>query len=59
MAHRLLKNHAAEVVGSAAYVLITEAAVTRFAVPLDTAFPLVETYQHYAPISAYIFPLQP
>jgi hypothetical protein len=59
MAHRLLKNRTAEVVGRGAYALITQAAAARFDVPGDRAIPIVETYEHYAPIHAYVFPLQP
>jgi Protein of unknown function (DUF2652) len=59
MAHRLLKNRTAEVVGHGAYALFTEAAATRFDVPGEGAIPVVETYEHYQPIHAYVFPLQP
>ncbi|MEO8246612.1 MAG: DUF2652 domain-containing protein [Chloroflexota bacterium] len=55
MAHRLLKNHAAETLGSGAYALLTDAAVRRLGVPTDGAVPLTETYEHYAPISALVF----
>jgi hypothetical protein len=57
IAHRLLKNHAAEVIGRAAYALITEAAATRLAVPLGGARELTETYDHYPPIAARVYPL--
>jgi hypothetical protein len=57
MAHRLLKSGAADVVGHGAYALISEAAVARFDIPTAAANPLVETYEHYRPIHAYVFPL--
>lgn len=57
MAHRLLKSGAADVVGHGAYALISEAAVARFDIPTDAANPLVETYEYYLPIHAYVFPL--
>jgi hypothetical protein len=59
MAHRLLKNHAAEVTGYRAYVLITEAAASSLAVPVDAARELSETYEHYEPIAARVFELRP
>ena len=58
MAHRLLKSGAEDVVGHGAYALISAAAVTRFDIPTDAANPLVETYEYYSPIHAYVFPLQ-
>jgi hypothetical protein len=57
MAHRLLKNHAAELVGPA-YALITEAAASRLAVPVDGAQELTETYEHYPPIAAHVYALR-
>lgn len=58
MAHRLLKSRAAELVGHGAYALITAAAATRLDVPTEAATLLVETYDHYAPIQAHVFPLR-
>jgi hypothetical protein len=57
MAHRLLKNHAAELIGQSAYLLITDAAASRLAVPADGGRELTETYEHYQPIAARVFPL--
>jgi hypothetical protein len=57
MAHRLLKNHAAELFGHPAYALITEAAAARLAVPADGARELTETYEHYLPIAARVYSL--
>jgi hypothetical protein len=58
MAHRLLKTGAAELVGHGAYALITVAAAARFDIPTEAAVPIVETYEHYPPISAHVFPLR-
>lgn len=58
MAHRLLKNHAAELLGHSAYALITEAAASRLAVPAEGAHGLTETYEHYSPIAARVYPLR-
>lgn len=58
MAHRLLKSGAAQVVGHGTYALISAAAVARFDIPTDAANSLVETYEYYSPINAYVFPLQ-
>jgi len=58
MAHRLLKNRAAELIGHPAYALITEAAAARLAVPPEGARELTETYEHYAPIAARVYALR-
>lgn len=58
MAHRLLKTGAAELVGHSAYALITAAVAARFDIPTEAAVPIVETYEHYPPISAHVFPLR-
>jgi class 3 adenylate cyclase len=57
IAHRLMKNHAAALVGGSAYALLTEAAAGHSEVPLDDALPLTEEYEHVAPIRAYVFRL--
>jgi hypothetical protein len=58
MAHRLLKNHAAEMVGHSAYALVTEAAASRLAIPAAGARELTETYEHYPPIAAHVYALR-
>jgi hypothetical protein len=58
MAHRLLKTEAAALVGHGAYALITEVAAARFDVPTDGTLSLVETYEHYSPIRAHVYPLR-
>lgn len=57
MAHRLLKNEAATVLGRGAYALVTAAAVERLEVPVAAAVPLTAAYEHYEPIEAFAFPL--
>jgi hypothetical protein len=57
MAHRLLKNHAAELVGQAAHALVTDAAATLLDVPRNGSLELTETYDHYPPIAARVYPL--
>jgi hypothetical protein len=57
MAHRLLKNHAAQLIGQPAYALITEAAAAHLAVPAEGGRPLTETYDHYAPVAARVYAL--
>lgn len=57
MAHRLLKNHGAEVVGHGSYALLSAAAVSQLDVPIDGAVPATETYEHYQPIDVFVFDL--
>jgi hypothetical protein len=58
MAHRLLKNGAADEVGHGAYALVTAPAVDRLEVPVDGAIQMTETYEHYPPISTFVFALR-
>jgi hypothetical protein len=55
--HRLLKNHASEMVGNNAYALLTEAAATHLNVPTSPALRLTERYDHLAPIDAIVLEL--
>jgi hypothetical protein len=57
MAHRLLKNGAAAVVGHGAYALVSDAAVRRFDVPTEGSRSLVETFEHYAPVETHVYSL--
>ena len=57
LAHRLLKNRVAEVVGTGAYLLVTDAAARALDVPIDRAVPMSETYEHYAPIDTFAIAL--
>ena len=58
IAHRLLKSSAAELVGATAYALVTNPAAEQLEIPLDDAAPIVESYEHYAPIDAHVFTLR-
>jgi hypothetical protein len=58
MAHRLLKSGAAELVGHGAYALVTSVAATEFGIPTADSIPIVEAYEHYAPVSGHVFPLR-
>ena len=58
MAHRLLKNNGAEAIGHGAYVLVTAAAASRLDVPVASAVPMTETYEHYEPIEVFLFGLR-
>jgi hypothetical protein len=58
MAHRLLKNRAAEVVGGGAYLLLSAAAATSLQVPVADAISMSETYEHYQPIATFAIPLR-
>jgi Protein of unknown function (DUF2652) len=58
MAHRLLKTGAAALVGHGAYALITSVAAAEFGISTAESIPIVETYEHYAPVSGHVFPLR-
>jgi hypothetical protein len=55
--HRLLKNHAADVVGNGAYALFTAAAAAQLELPLGRATPVTDRYDHLESIESYVFPL--
>ncbi len=57
VAHLLLKNHAAELIGRSAYALITEAAVAHLEIPPDGSVPITERYEHYPPVPARVLAL--
>jgi hypothetical protein len=57
MAHRLLKNRAAEVVGGGAYLVLSAAAAASLDIPVSDAIPMSETYEHYEPIDTFAIPL--
>lgn len=58
MTHLLLKTDAARLVESTAYLLITETAASRLAVPVDAAVPLTASFEHYPPVGAFVVPLR-
>lgn len=55
--HRLLKNRAAEVLGTSAYALATDAAMRRLAIPGDGWTPLTELLDGDRPTDVRVFPL--
>ncbi len=56
-AHRLLKNHARDVVGMHPYALLTDAALAALAVPDAEMAALTETYEGLPPIPARVLVL--
>jgi hypothetical protein len=57
ISHLLLKNHVADLIGRSAYALVTEPAAAYLDVPLDSALPITEQYEHYAPVRASVLTL--
>lgn len=57
LAHRLLKNHAADLICHGAYALITEAAALRLRVPAAGACAFTETCEHHPPIATCVYAL--
>ena len=57
IAHRLLKNAAADLVGSVGYSLFTEATMDALALPLTDAASLTEIIDGKRPITARVIPL--
>lgn len=57
MAHRLLKNGAAGLVGSRPYLLVSAVAASALELPVNDAIPMTERYEHYAPIETFAMPL--
>jgi Protein of unknown function (DUF2652) len=57
VAHRLLKNHARDLVGERPYVLLTDAAADALAIPLDDMLPFSEAYEQMPPIPVHVLPL--
>lgn len=57
LAHRLLKNHASEVIGPRPYAMFTDAALRALDVPADTMSALTETYEGLPPIPVHLLVL--
>jgi hypothetical protein len=55
--HRLLKNHARDLVGERPYALFSEAALEALAVPTDGMLAAVEEYESMAPIPVRVLAL--
>jgi hypothetical protein len=56
-AHRLLKNHARDLVGPRPYALLTDAVVDALEVPAGGMLPLSESYDDMPPIAAHVLAL--
>jgi len=57
VAHRLLKNHARDVIGARPYALLTDAALQALDIPMAEMPPLTETYDGIPPIPARLLAL--
>jgi Protein of unknown function (DUF2652) len=57
LAHRLLKNHAREVVGPVAYALFTDAAVTALDIPTDSMVATEEGYEDTPTVGVHVLAL--
>ena len=57
VAHRLLKNHALELVGGRPYALLTDAALAALDVPAEGMVATTETYDNIPPIPAHVLAL--
>jgi hypothetical protein len=57
VAHRLLKNHARDLVGDRPYALLSDATLAALEVPTDGMLGAVETYDGIPPVPVHILPL--
>ena len=57
LAHRLLKNHARDLVGAVPYALLTDAAVRAMRVDTDAMVAGEETYDGQPPVQVHVLPL--
>ena len=57
LVHRLLKNHARELVGSAPYALISDAAALALEIPTDAMVAGEETYENMPPVRVHVLAL--
>jgi hypothetical protein len=57
LVHRLLKNHARELVGSVPYALVTAAAANELEVPTDRMIASEEAYDDTPPVAVFVLPL--
>jgi hypothetical protein len=58
LVHRLLKNHARELVGAVPYALITDAAVQELGIPTDGMVQGDEAYPDTTPVHVHVLTLQ-
>jgi len=59
LVHRLLKNHARELVGAVPYALLTAAAVQELGIPTDGMVEGDEAYPDVPPVRVHVLALQP
>lgn len=59
LAHRLMKNHIAEVTGWKAYALFTDAGLEHLGVRPEALHPQIETYEHLGDIQTYSLDMRP
>ena len=57
LVHRLLKNHARELVGQVPYALITEAAIEALTISTDAMIAADESYDDTPPIRVHVLVL--
>ena len=57
IAHLLLKNHVADLIGRVPYALFTEPAAAYLDVPVERTLPIAEHYEHYPAIRAFVLAL--
>lgn len=55
--HRLLKNHARDLIGSRPYALVTDVALLALGVPVDEMIAATETYDDLPPIPVHVLAL--
>lgn len=55
--HRLLKNHARDLVGPVPYALVTDDAIAALAIPTDGMVGAEETYDDTRPVPVHVLPL--
>ena len=55
--HRLLKNHARELIGPRPYVLVTDAAAAALGIPTDGMSAGDETYDDTPPVPVHVLAL--
>ena len=57
IAHRLLKNHARDVIGARPYALLSDAVIAALGIPSTDMVPMTETYERVPPIAVHVLPL--
>jgi hypothetical protein len=57
LVHRLLKNHARDLVGDRPYALLSEATVVALDVPVEGMLAAVEAYDDLPPVPVHVLPL--